>query len=190
RTDCNDRCASTSQRSPAGFSDSDANDLCPLAADLDGLALCCREPGEDQLGDHSACESVREQQRLGEATRIDGQQRQRIACFRAEMRLSSERCHAEQPRFRPITRPVRRPCGLSAGAVEGARYLDLCCRGISPDGPYGARGFLPGLVFDCLGTQGPSPLRPPAPRFSKLDRISCKSGVPGPVWMTLTAAAV
>src|SRR5215813_1692357 len=123
RTDCNDRCASTSQRSPAGFSDSDANDLCPLTADLDGLALCCREPGEDQLGDHSACESVREQQRLGEATRIDGQQRQRIACFRAEMRLSSERCHAEQPRFRPITRPVRRPCGLSAGAVEGLATL-------------------------------------------------------------------
>src|SRR5215831_4269535 len=32
RIDCNDWCASTSQRSPAGFSDSDANDLCPLAA--------------------------------------------------------------------------------------------------------------------------------------------------------------
>src|SRR5215467_15437183 len=95
RTDCNDRCVSTSQRSPAGFSDSDANDLCPLAADLDGLALCCRKPGEDQLGDHSACESIREQQRLREATRIDVQQRQRITCSRAEMRLSSERCHAE-----------------------------------------------------------------------------------------------
>jgi Ku protein len=49
---------STFDRLPTGFSDPDANDLDRLAASLDGLALCCCEPGADEAGEHSTCESV------------------------------------------------------------------------------------------------------------------------------------
>jgi hypothetical protein len=48
------------ERVPPGFRDPDANDLGGLAACLDGLPLCCREPGTDEAGEHPACQSVGE----------------------------------------------------------------------------------------------------------------------------------
>ena len=67
------RC-STFDRLPSGFSGPDANDLDRLAASLDGLALCCCEPGADGAGEHSGGGSVGTQQRFGEAAPIDGEQ--------------------------------------------------------------------------------------------------------------------
>ncbi len=72
---------STFERSPASFSDPDANDLDRLAASLDGLALCCCEPGVDETGEQITCESVSEQQRFDEAVLVDGKQLQRLARF-------------------------------------------------------------------------------------------------------------
>src|SRR6266446_4555559 len=67
-----------------GIRDPDANDFERLAASLGCLALRCCETSADKVGEHSACESVGAQQRLGEPALIDGEQLQRSACFRGE----------------------------------------------------------------------------------------------------------
>jgi hypothetical protein len=57
-----------------GFRDPNANDLHSLAARLDGLSLCCFEPGTDDAGEHFERESVRARQCLGEAALVDREQ--------------------------------------------------------------------------------------------------------------------
>ena len=62
------------ERPPTGFSDPDANDAHRLAASFDGLLLCCCKPGIDEAGEQITGEPVGEQQRLGKAALVDGEQ--------------------------------------------------------------------------------------------------------------------
>jgi hypothetical protein len=89
------------ERPPTGFSDPDANDPDRLAASFDGLPLCCCKPGVDEAGEQITGEAVGEQQRLGEAALVDGEQFQRLARFQAETAFSKGRRHRESSRCRP-----------------------------------------------------------------------------------------
>src|SRR6266849_5673510 len=73
-------------RPPAGVGDRDADDLDRPAVFIDGVAPCCCKPGADEAGDHVAIEPMGEhEQILGDAVRNAGEQRQRLALFRAEV---------------------------------------------------------------------------------------------------------
>src|SRR5258708_38180138 len=80
-----------------GIRDSEANDLERPAASLGCLALRCCEASADKVGEHSACESVGAQQRLGEPTLMHGEQFHRPACCRGEAGLAPQPFHARTP---------------------------------------------------------------------------------------------
>src|SRR5258706_3193288 len=90
------------ERRPTGFSDPDANDPHRLAASFDGLPLCCCKPGVDEAGEQITGEAVGEQQRLGQAALVDGEQLQRLARFQAETTFSRGRRHREVLALPPI----------------------------------------------------------------------------------------
>src|SRR5882672_12350087 len=96
------------ERPPTGFSDPDANDPDRLAASFDGLPLCCCKPGVDEAGEQITGEAVGEQQRLGEAALVDGEQFQRLARFQAETAFSKGRRHREVFALPPIATIQRR----------------------------------------------------------------------------------
>src|SRR5215831_2657173 len=115
---CDVHAASTLDRSPARIRDPEANDLDRLAADLDGLALGCCEPGVEEAGEQITRESVGEQQRFSEAARVHGEQLQRLVRLPAETTFLRGRCSL---RSRLPARPNldRWRCGLLAGRAVG-----------------------------------------------------------------------
>ena len=97
---------STFGRAPTGFGDPHSNDLHRPATSPDVLVLCGYEPGTDEVGKQCARDSVRKQQRFGEAALVDGEQLQDIARFVGEMTVLRGRRYAEPLASRPVTSPV------------------------------------------------------------------------------------